>query len=72
MFLLMISWWLKRSNVGQRNFFKNRASDLLFIFSLPNHLAVIDFKGIEDEMVEKDRNESKNHSIALSDRAYQL
>ena len=42
------------------------------IFSLPNHLAVIDFKGIEDEMVEKDRNESKNHSISLGDKAYQL
>ena len=27
-------------------------------FSLLDHLAVIDFKGIEDEMVENDRNES--------------
>ena len=72
MFLLMISWWLKRSNVGQRNFFKNRASDLLFIFSLPNHLAVIDFKGIEDKKAEKYRNESINHFISRGDRAYQL
>ena len=72
MFLLMISWWLKRSNVGQINFLKNRESYLLFIFSLPNHLAVIDFKGIEDKKAEKYRNESINHFISRGDRAYQL
>ena len=58
--------------VGQKSFLKNKASDLLFIFSLSNHLAVIDFKGIEDDNAKKYRNESINHFISLGDRAYQL
>ena len=41
-------------------------------FSLLDHLAVIDFKGIEDKKAEKYRNESINHFISRGDRAYQL